>query len=185
MKIKPAAKKGDVVMELHPSDEQLLVHSFKAAENKGWPFQLKNILVPIDFSQFSRRALEYALPLAERFGATITLFHAVAPVYMEGITLPECGDLSLRMEQEAMKMLNSLGREKIKPEIACGKLTAIGNPWQEIITAALSGHSDLIVIATHGYTGLRHVLMGSTAERVVRHAPCPVMVVRARENAGG
>jgi nucleotide-binding universal stress UspA family protein len=182
MKVKPSTKPGEVVMELNRSDEKLLDRSFAEAQGPGWPFQLENVLVPIDFSEFSRRALEYALPLAEKFGAKIILVHVVEPAfYPENVMIPvETEDLNTIMLREGQKMLDGLGTEKIKPEINSEKIVAIGRPHNEIIQMAESHHADLIIIATRGRTGLKHMLMGSTAERVVRHAPCPVLVVRER-----
>jgi universal stress protein A len=184
MKVKPSTKPGQVVMELNRRDEKLLDRSVAEAPGPGWPFQLKNVLVPIDFSEFSRRALEYALPLAEKFGAKIILVHVVEPAfYPENTMIPvETEDLNTIMLQEGQKMLDQLGTEKIKPEIDSQKTVAIGRPYNEIISTAESVQADLIIMATHGYTGLKHMLMGSTAERVVRHAPCPVLVVRERQH---
>ena len=184
MKVKPSTKPGQVVMELNRRDEKLLDRSFAEAQGPGWPFQLKNLLVPIDFSEFSRRALEYALPLAEKFGAKVTLIHVVEPAfYPDNVMVPvETEDLNTIMVREGRKMLDELGAEKIKPEIQSERIIATGRPYNEIIDAAESLQADLIIMATHGYTGLKHMLMGSTAERVVRHAPCPVLVVRERQH---
>jgi nucleotide-binding universal stress UspA family protein len=183
MKVKPSAKPGQVLMELNRRDDKLLDRSFAEAQGPGWPFQLKSILVPIDFSEFSRRALEYALPLAEKFGAKVILIHVVEPAFYPDNVIPaETEKLNTIMASEGQKMLDQLGAEKIKPDIKSKKIVASGRPYNEIIHAAISLHADLIIMATHGYTGLKHMLMGSTAEQVIRHAPCPVLVVRERQH---
>ncbi|EEF62863.1 universal stress protein [Pedosphaera parvula] len=184
MKVKPTSKPGQVVMELNRRDEKLLDRSFAEAQGPGWPFQLKNIMVPVDFSEFSKRALEYALPLAEKFGAKIILVHVIEPTfYPDNVMIPaETEEVNAIMASEGRKMLDQLGAEKIKSGIDSQKIITTGRPYNEIIQAAASQHADLIIMATHGYTGLKHMFMGSTAERVVRHAPCPVLVVRERRH---
>ena len=77
--------------------------------------------------------------------------------------------------------LGTLVRDRVDPALVEALLVRDGAPFDEICKAAKEIESDLIVIATHGYTGLKHVFLGSTAERVVRHAPCPVLIVRERE----
>ena len=138
---------------------------------------LKNILVPIDFSTTSRKALRYAVPLAKQFGAKLTLLHVIDlpgytgdPGYV-GFDITETRqDLQRRLSDWATRMVPT-GIE-VETLVECG----IGS--DSITSVARNRAADLIVITTHGYTGLKHVLLGSTAERVVRHAKCPVLVVR-------
>lgn len=183
MKVKPSTKPGQVVMELNRRDDKLLDRSFAEAQGPGWPFQLKSILVPIDFSEFSRRALEYALPLADKFGAKIILVHVVEPAFYPDNVIPaKTEKLNTIMAKEGQKMLDQLRAEKIKSDIKSKTIVASGRAYNEIIHAATSLQTDLIIMATHGYTGLKHMLMGSTAEKVIRHAPCPVLVVRQRQH---
>lgn len=143
---------------------------------------LKSILVPIDFSPGSKKALKYALPFAEQFGAQIILLHVVEPV-----ATPDFAYFPLMMENDkvmavARRQLDLLCKqEAIEPRVIAKTLARHGKPFQEIADAARTLEADLIIIATHGYTGLKHAFLGSTAERVVRHAPCPVLVVRERE----
>jgi nucleotide-binding universal stress UspA family protein len=147
--------------------------------------KLKSILVPMDFSPSAQKALHYALSFAEQFGATITLLNVVEPaVYPTelGYIPVEIDALHKTIETSAREKLAQLAQEQIEPRFRANTLVRVGRPYHEIITAARELNVDLIVIATHGYTGFKHVLLGSTAERVVRHAPCPVLTVREREH---
>jgi universal stress protein A len=144
--------------------------------------QLKRILVPIDFSESSEKALRYALRFAEQFGSSITLLHVIQPmVYPADFGYPPTvldtlDDTVRRQIQERLGRLASGISGKVK------HLIRLGQPYHEITTTAKELDMDLIIISTHGRTGLKHVLMGSTAERVLRHAPCPVLTVREREH---
>ena len=89
---------------------------------------------------------------------------------------------ALKLAATGRKRLAELRRQEIDPGIAADALVRIGKPYAEIIHTANEWDIDLIIIATHGYEGLKHVFLGSTAERVVRHAPCPVLVVRQQEH---
>ena len=147
--------------------------------------KLKSSLVPTDFSSSARKALHYALSFAEQFGATIILLHVVEPaVYPTelGYIPIEIDALHKTMNVSARERLAKLATEQVPPPFRVSTLVRVGTPYNEIATAAKELGVDLIVIATHGYTGLKHVLLGSTAERVVRHAPCPVLTVREREH---
>ena len=146
-------------------------------------FEIKSILVPTDFSTPSKKALDYAVPFAERFGAKLTLLHVVEPV----ATPDFVNSFPLMMENDKVMaackaQLQSLVKQKaIDPKLVEKTLVRQGRAFHEIADAARTLKVDLIIISTHGYTGLKHALLGSTAERVVRHAPCPVLVVRERE----
>jgi universal stress protein A len=143
--------------------------------------KLKSILVPLDFSAASEKALTYAVPLAKQFGAKITLLHVAAlELYPNDFGFIPVDDA--KFNRKAKERLELLGARVIAPELLERTLVRKGVPFHEITNAAKQLHADLIVINTHGYTGLKHVFMGSTAERVVRHAPCPVLVVREREH---
>jgi universal stress protein A len=146
---------------------------------------LKRILVPVDFSPLSKKALLYAARLAQQFGAEVNLFHVVEPEippafdgYM--IAPPAVSNGSSAACAGRMKTLansvRSTGVPRVNSIVRCG-LASI-----EIVEAAKQFDVDLIVIATHGYTGWKHFAIGSTAERVVRAAPCPVLVVREKEH---
>ena len=143
--------------------------------------KFKSILVPIDFSRISRKALDYAVPLAKHFGAKITLLHAIEPA-------PYSADLTYVPMGEGFpigpmkKELDALAKNTIEPELLKTVLVRVGTAFEVITNVAHDCEADLIVITTHGHTGFKHVFMGSTAERVVRHAPCPVLVVRNCEH---
>lgn len=141
----------------------------------------KKLLCPIDFSDASREALETAAALAKRHGAALTLFHAY-PV--PGYTFPDGSFVaSSKMLEELAEQANRHLAEWKAIAVAAGvpsveSATAVGEPAHEIVTFATEKGMDLVVVGTHGRTGLTHALMGSVAERVVRKAPCPVLTVR-------
>jgi universal stress protein A len=146
------------------------------------PLKLRSILVPVDFSKPSKKTLAYAIPFAEQFGAKITLLFVVEP-----IATPDLGYFPLAMEndrvmKEAKARLDSLCKQAgLDPKLLGQTLVRYGSAFHEIADAARSLKVDLIIVSTHGYSGLKHILLGSTAERIVRHASCPVLVVRERE----
>jgi universal stress protein A len=143
--------------------------------------RLKSILVPIDFSKSSQKAFEYALPLARQFDGEITLLHAIEPpsYAMDLSYIPRSeGFPTASMKKE----LEDLGNRIIEPELLRDVIVQVGTAFEVITSTARDCEVDLIVLTTHGKTGLKHVFMGSTAERVVRHAPCPVLVVRKHEH---
>jgi universal stress protein A len=141
---------------------------------------LRQILVPLDFSGKSRQAFHFAVPLAERYGGMISLIHVVEPLYgypppggTEGVVFPiRSAAVSSR------EKLGALARELVPPDLLGQTIVRTGSAYLEIVAAADELDADLIVMATHGCTGLKHALVGSTAERVVRHAHCPVLTVR-------
>jgi nucleotide-binding universal stress UspA family protein len=141
---------------------------------------LKNLLVPIDFSRVSHSALEYAIPLAGKFGAKISLVHAMEPLpYGAGI-LGSAVDEDFLI-QTFGKELADLAAAAIEPERFGQTVVRLGPAYEVIANTARDLRADLIVLTTHGQSCLKHVFMGSTAERVVRYAPCPVLVVRRCE----
>jgi universal stress protein A len=120
------------------------------------------------------------LPLAGQFGGEITLLHAIEPP-------PYAMDLSYIPMSEGFptasikKELEDLGNRMIDPKLLKDVLVQVGSAFEVITNIARDYEIDLIVLTTHGKTGPKHVFMGRTAERVVRHAPCPVLVVRKHE----
>ena len=148
------------------------------------PFRIQYILVPIDFSESSGKALDYAVPFARQFGAKLTLLHVVEPVaapdFANSFPLMVEND---RITAACKAQLQLLVKQKaIEPKLVEKTLVRQGRSFHEISEAARTLKTDLIIIATHGYTGLKHAFLGSTAERVVRHAPCPVLIVREHEH---
>ena len=152
-------------------------------EETGSPFLgIKSVLVPLDFSAESKKALAYAVPFARQFGARLTLLHVIEPVATPDFaqTFPlmiEDDKLMAAAKSELRRVVQDSG---IEPNLVEKTLVRFGRSFHEIAEAARTLKVDLIIIATHGHTGLKHVLLGSTTERVVRHAPCPVLVVRQR-----
>lgn len=145
--------------------------------------KIQSILVPIDFSDTSVKALRYAERMAEQFGARITLLNVVEP-----IATPDFAYHPLMLETDEMKTasktrLEAIGKKLgLSPKLVERVVVRFGSPFVEITEAARTLKVDLIILTTHGYTGLKHVFLGSTAERVVRHAPCPVLTVREKEH---
>jgi universal stress protein A len=177
MRVKPSSKKGRVIVELDRKDEALL--TLPAA------FQLKHIVVPIDFSDTSHKALQYAVPFAAQFGAKLLLVHVIEPFALPAelsYVPPEVENAGQTAIKGALEKLAELCQHQLGAKCLSQTSVRMGVPWHEITAAAKESAVDLIIISTHGHTGLKHVLIGSTAERVVRHAPCPVLVVREREH---
>lgn len=146
------------------------------------PLRIKSILVPLDFSPPSKRVLDYAVTFARQFKAKLTLLHVVEPVTTPDFTASF--PLALENDQQmaaAKRQLEDTAKAARIPRGMVEKiLVRFGRSFHEIAGVARTRKVDLIIISTHGYTGLKHALLGSTTERVVRHAPCPVLVVRQR-----
>jgi universal stress protein A len=147
-------------------------------------FGLKKILVPVDFSPASESSFDYALRLAREFGAELTLFHVMGAVPVNGFAgMQDLPVLPVTDFPEADAKLRKLAASARKQNVeAASCVVRAGIASHEIVEMAKESDVDLIVIATHGYTGWKHFCIGSTAERVVRAAPCPVLVVREKEH---
>jgi len=142
---------------------------------------IKKILVPIDFSDYSKKALNYTVAFAKQFNAEINLVYVIEPVVypadlsMGQVVIPQSEiDLSSKSKQE----LEQLAKTEIGNLLKYNIIIKNGKPFVEIIETATEIDSDLIIISTHGHTGVEHLLFGSTAEKVVRKAPCPVLTIR-------
>jgi nucleotide-binding universal stress UspA family protein len=180
MKVKPTPKPGHVVVELDRTDEALLAEG--AAQVKSI-FQIKKILVPVDFSECSRKALQYAIPFARQFNAELTLVHVVQVNYYVGdFGTVDMALLETEMRKSAEKQLSDLAAREVGQELRSETVLRTGRIVSEIVEVAKQTKADIIIISTHGHTGLKHVLLGSVAENVVRHAPCPVLIVRQQEH---
>jgi universal stress protein A len=140
--------------------------------------------VPTDFSKGSRRALPYALAFAKRSGASITLLHVV---HGKCSAIGRVADLALEEElkQGGAKKLNALVQQLLGDQVLTQMAVRIGSPAMEIVRAAHDLNADLIIISTRGRTGLKHLLLGSVTEAVIRHSPCPALVVREWEDGFG
>lgn len=145
---------------------------------------IERILVPVDFSECSRAAVRAAVGLAARYGAEVELLHVHdAPWTPEAVTVRTEDGREVAAEQyleeESQRQLTELAASV--PElarIAHRKSIRTGMSHDIILNRARAAGADLIVMGTHGRTGLSHLLMGSVAEKVLRGAPCPVLVVR-------
>ena len=143
--------------------------------------QLKNILVPLDFSEMSLKSLQYAVPFAKQFGAKLTLLHVITcPVYSVDFSYYP----PLRPEQLAgiKEQLEDIRTREIPAEISVDIVVRESLVFEGILELAREVRADLIITSTHGRTGLKHLMLGSVAEDIVRRAPCPVLVVREREH---
>jgi nucleotide-binding universal stress UspA family protein len=150
---------------------------------------ITKILVPVDFSPHAERAFGYAMALAQRFGATLGLLHVVEDPFVTGawnseVSVPNVGELLEGLIANAERRLATLRQSAAALGVTAETALMTGAPAHAIVEHAKEGGFDLIVMGTHGHTGLSHVIMGSVAERVVRKAPCPVLTVHAREAAG-
>jgi nucleotide-binding universal stress UspA family protein len=146
---------------------------------------LKRILVPVDFSSLSKKAVHYATRLAQQFDAEIDLIHVVEPQIppaFDGFMVAPptvSNGAGASCAGRLKTLVNSVRKTGV---VRVGSTVRAGLAAYEIVEAAKELDVDLIVIATHGYTGWKHFAIGSTAERVVRAAPCPVLVVREKEH---
>lgn len=142
--------------------------------------KIRKILVPLDFSALSKEALPWAIDLARRHDASITLVHVYQPISFalpEGYVLPAPSALA-DLEVSLGKSLDDARRDVEKSGLRVDTKIVQGVPFAEIVRLAREGSYDLVVLSTHGRTGIRHALLGSVAEKVVRKAQCPVLTVR-------
>jgi len=149
-------------------------------------FRTKRILSPIDFSAPSRKGLAAAIELAERTGCELVLLHVVpllayrAPDIDARYAIPEYERF---LWVEGARMLDETAKNEVPAGLPTRKVLRNGTPAQEIAEVAREEDVDVIVMATHGETGWRHLLFGSVAEKVMRAAHCPVLTVRRGDEA--
>ncbi|MBI2354078.1 MAG: universal stress protein [Deltaproteobacteria bacterium] len=139
------------------------------------------ILTAIDFSENSEYAFDYALTLAKRFDAELTVMHVInEPVDLRGFYVPHISfeQLEKEIEEGASKMMGKFCSSRLGDFTNYKSAIVSGIPYEEIIRKAEETGASLIVMGTHGRTGLDHLIFGSTAERVVRSAACPVLTIR-------
>lgn len=142
---------------------------------------INRILVPIDFSDYSKSALKYAAQIAKFFEASITLVYVVEPmIYPADFSMGQVAipSTDMNLHERAEEELNTLAKSVIDSSLKVDVVIKTGKPFVEINETAQEIDADLIIIATHGHTGVEHILFGSTAEKVVRKAPCPVLTLR-------
>jgi nucleotide-binding universal stress UspA family protein len=148
------------------------------------PIHIKRILVPIDFSDYSKSALKYAIQFARRFNATLDLIYVVEPtIYPADFSFGQIGfpNIEAELRKRGKVQLKNLVKDK-EGKIVRKKVVCTGKPFYEINQYAEEENIDLIIIASHGHSGMEHVLFGSTAEKVVRKSPCAVLLVKIRNN---
>jgi len=144
----------------------------------------KSILFATDFSESSDHAFQYALSLARKFESRLGIIHVISePVDLRGFYVPHISfdKLEEEIEQGALKMMEKFCRTHVQDYTKVESFVVPGIPYDEIIKKAVEINADLIVVGTHGRTGLDHVLFGSTAEKVVRKSTIPVMTIRIKE----
>jgi nucleotide-binding universal stress UspA family protein len=142
---------------------------------------IEQILVPIDFSEFSRQTIRYAEEIARSCDAQLQLLHVVEQTVYPSIYRTfsvHLHDLGQHIMETSGEALEELVREIVGPDVSTSVHVIEGNAPSEIVKFAGDHDSDLIVIATHGLTGIEHLLIGSVTEKVVRQAPCPVFTVK-------
>ncbi|HKI31043.1 MAG TPA: universal stress protein [Gemmataceae bacterium] len=147
---------------------------------------LHRILVPTDFSKHSHNALNYAVAFADKFGAELYLLHVVQDL---ALFIPEAVSVAPPVAPAVEQMTAAVHEalQRIVRENDLGRFTVHcdvreGTPFYEIIQYAKESDIDLIIMGTHGHTGLVHVLLGSVTEKVVRKSPCPVLTIRDPEH---
>lgn len=180
MRIKPASSRAHQGTESAPDD---LAEGSPAPSGHGQtPLRVARILVPFDFSDSAHAALEYAACFAEQFKASLVLFHVVEPSVVSEHYLqmtPVLDETNAHLVEGARERLVKVCGRKIGNRLPCEVLVRIGRAPSEIVDTARALGVDLVIMSTHGHSGIKHALLGSTAEKVVRHAACPVLTVRA------
>ncbi len=142
---------------------------------------ISKVLVPIDFSEYSKNAFKYSIDFVKLFDAELFLIYVVEPIiYPADFSLGQVAipSIDIDMQKKAEDELNSLAKQFIKNNLKYKVVIKTGKPFVEINEYAREQDIDMIIIATHGHTGVEHLLFGSTAEKVVRKAPCPVLTLR-------
>jgi nucleotide-binding universal stress UspA family protein len=144
--------------------------------------KIQRILVPTDFSKHADAALQTAANLAKKFGAQISILHVVEPPVFPAMTMAGAASIPAiqqEISRACTEQLEKIASQELLRGIQVRTLQRDGRPFQQIVDVAKEEGADMIVISTHGYTGFKHFMLGSTTEKVVRAAPCPVLTVRA------
>ncbi len=147
--------------------------------------EIERILVPTDFSEYSRNALRYATAFANSFHARLVLIHSCEHTVLGAGTeayhfsVPE---YIAKVEESERTTLEEWGEEIRRQGVAVETVFVVGPAANAIVDSAREKDVDMVIIATHGRTGFSHLMFGSTAEKVVRMAPCPVLTVKSPEH---
>ncbi len=175
MRFKIFEHSRNLILEASPQDSTLPPIDLPA-------LRLNRILVPVDFSESSRKAVQSAVAFAKQFDAEIVLLHVLEPAPPQ-IEIMEAALTESSLREEATRELSEWQREAVSRSKKVRAVVRNGTAAdQEIVKAAKEDDMDLIIMGNHGRLGLARVFIGSTAEKVVRHAPCPVLVIRQREH---
>ena len=145
-------------------------------KKSGGELKIQKILVPTDFTSHSDKAINYAVMMARAFEARILLIHVIEPFTYSVSETIQVMDHYVALREIADPIMDNL-REQLSKQAKVDTFIVKGFPYVEIVKKAKQSKADLIVMGTHGRTGLKHLLMGSVAERVVRLARCPVLTI--------
>jgi universal stress protein A len=154
-----------------PAEEKIveLVPSF---------LRIKNILVPLDFSEMSLKSLQYAVPFAKQFDAKLTLVHVVeAPAHSADTSFPAS------VSRDKLAVIEKQIDDMIPPDVSVDTAVRQSVPIDGILEVANEIQADLIITTTRGYTGLAQLFKGATVSNIVNRSPCPVLVVRENEHS--
>jgi universal stress protein A len=141
---------------------------------------IRTILIPVDFSEYSEKALVWAINMAETWRSRLILLHVIPtpnypPLVLSGYF--DVATLEAGLREDAELKVKELVESRGAKTVQLDTRVVIGEPFHDVCQVAEEEKADLIVMGSHGRTGFHHVLLGSVAERVVHHAPCPVLVV--------
>lgn len=140
--------------------------------------EFEKILFPTDFSESAENASRYAMSLAKKYGSKVYVIHVIEPfTYTTEFGLDFSAQLK-EMEASARRLLDDIVASIKRNNLDVESVLITGEPFVEIIKYARKEQVDLIVMATHGRSGIEHMLLGSVAEKVVRKSPCPVMTIK-------
>jgi nucleotide-binding universal stress UspA family protein len=141
----------------------------------------KKVLIAIDSEPVAVRAAETGVELAQSLGAVVAFIHVVdASLAYPSDTGPSPSELIAAAKLDAKRMVTAI-RQRLSPQSSVLEFIQVGRPSEEIVKAAREWSADLLVIGSHGRGGMQRALLGSVAETVMRHAPCPLVVVRPQE----
>ncbi|MBW2148435.1 MAG: universal stress protein [Deltaproteobacteria bacterium] len=142
--------------------------------------EIKKIMVPVDFSRESLLAARFGVSLSHEYNSELIVFHVIPPFHpIVRAVVPEYDSMKEKALASAQKELGGVIPQEVKKTLKkIDEIVVVGEPHIAIPAHAQKLGVDMIVLGTHGRTGLAHVILGSVAERVIRHAPCPVLVVR-------
>lgn len=147
---------------------------------------LKRVLLPTDFSSYSGAAVDHATSFAEKFGAELHLLHVVQDIITmvpePGMAFPPPGDYMQELVQNAESALTKVLDPQWVQNHKVVRVVRQGTPFLEIVRYAREQEIDLIVMGTHGRSGLVHILLGSVTEKIIRKANCPVLTVRPKDH---